>query len=204
MLHCKYSRLWKCNAHFAQGNKWLVISQTYVGFLVSRPPCFPSPLHLQIVIQADRSHFYMNCFSTLEIFISQPLDRIFLSSLSFQIPVTLQLTAMLLWEHSRHQRCSDASYSVLLESYSLSSFHHRSPNLQFDGVQRAERSKHPTLLIETVGTEWKCSAQECFVSQIEKCLKFPAALVFLGGMHYYRVSGKTTQGNNRCLFGHKY
>lgn len=71
-------------------------------------------------------------------------------------------------------------------------------------LRKAERSKQPTLLIETVGTERKCSAQEFFVSQIEKCLKFPATLVFLGGMHYYEVSGKTTEGNNRCLFGHKY
>lgn len=130
---------------------------------VTKPPCLLSLLRLQNGIHAVRSQFYMDCSSKmkiLEISIPQPLARSVFSN----------LFSRLLYDPSSYQpppltspKAFRCALLRLLKSYSVSSFfHHRSPTLQADGVVRPERSKHPTTLIKTADTEWKCSIQKMF------------------------------------------
>jgi len=84
-------------------------------------------------------------------------------------------------------------YSGLLKTYSVSSFfHHRSPDLQVDGVVRAERRKHAAMTgcFQQLIQNGNAQDKKCFLSQIEKCLRFPAPFAFLGWAHDYGVFGR--------------
>lgn len=165
VLHYKHSGLWKCNARFAQINKWLLIFWTYVDFL----------MYLSLLVFCHWSLFKMGSMQIEDSFTQTVVLKwkfwkfLFYSLWPNHFFLTFFQTALCPFQLNAlppHQRHSDVPYSGLLKSYSVSSsFHHRSPHLQVDGVVRAERSKHPTTFIKTADTEWKCSAQKIFCSR---------------------------------------
>lgn len=156
---------------------------------VTKPPCLLPLLCLQNGINAVRSQFYMDCSSKmkiLEISIPQPLARSVFSKLFFR----------LLYDPSSYRpppltspkafRCALLS---LLKSYSVSPFfHHRSPNLQADGVVRGANTQ--PLLLKQLIQNGNAQYKKCFISQMEKCLRFLATFAFPCCMHDHRVFGK--------------